>query len=99
MASRIRAMIVLVSLVCLGLAGPITVASYAAVTPTNQAECEKAGMRWKPKVGKCKQMPRRILLGERFGIFGLICAIAALMLLFQDWIRRQIGIPARDDAA
>ena len=97
MASRIRIMIALVSLVCLGLAGPLTVASYAAMMPTNQVECEKAGMRWKPKIGKCKQMPRKILsqVERVIAVIGLICVIAALMLLVEDWLRRQRGIRSR----
>ena len=87
----------LVSLVCLCLAGPITVTSYAAVMPTNQVECEKAAMRWKPKIGKCKQMPRMFLsLVERvISVIGLICVIAGLMLLVEDWLRRQRGIRSR----
>lgn len=101
MVSNTRAMIALVATVYLVLAGPITVTSFAAVTPITQADCEKAGMRWKAKAGKCKRMSGQPLSSaERAAaVIGIISAIAALVLLFEDWIRRLIGVKATGDDA
>jgi hypothetical protein len=59
-------------------------------------------MLWKPKIGKCKRMPNQSLTPVKkvAGMAGFVCAIAALILLFEDWLRRLAGIkPSRNDVS
>jgi hypothetical protein len=83
---RISRMI-MASMVVLSLAGPLMAPAFAAAPPTTQAECEKAGMRWKEKASKCRSMPGRSLSTAQkiVGLLGLMCA---LILLFQIWTGR-----------
>ena len=92
--SRVRTIITLASILYLGLVSPITLPVYAAMTPTNQADCEKAGMRWKPKADECKRIGRPLSSGRKvLAVIGLISASAALMLLLEEPIRSRIGGP------
>ena len=43
-------------IVALGLASALATPVVAAEMPTTQADCEKAGMRWKEKATKCRPL-------------------------------------------
>jgi hypothetical protein len=61
---------------------PPVAAKEAAAT---QIECEKAGMTWRPNIGKCSHIGQHRLsaIEQALGILGLACAILALWLLWR----------------
>ena len=76
---------IIVSIVALSLAGPFIAPAYATDVPATQSDCEKAGMQWKPKAGKCKPMPKSSLSPAE-SVLALIGLACALIGLFFTWI-------------
>ena len=79
-------------IVALGLASALATPVMAAEMPTTQADCEKAGMRWKEKASKCRPLreegitptlPKEVR--NVLGMIGLGCTVAGLIVLYRDW--------------
>ena len=81
-----------VFIVALALASVSATPLVAAEMPTTQADCEKAGMRWKEKASKCRPLREEGILPNVpkevrnvLGVIGLGCTVAGLLVLYRDW--------------
>ena len=79
-------------IVALGLASALATPVVAAETPTTQADCEKAGMRWKEKASECRPLRKQGILPTLFkavrnvlAMLGLGCALLGLIVLYREW--------------
>jgi hypothetical protein len=84
---------IMVSFIALSFAGPILAPAYATAVPTTQSACEEAGMKWKPKAGKCKPMPRTTLSPVK-RVLALISLGCTLVGLFYVWSEYR-NVPGR----
>jgi hypothetical protein len=71
-------------IVALGLASALAPPLVAAEMPTTQADCEKAGMRWKEKASKCRPL-REEGIRNVFGMIGLGCTLLGLIVFYREW--------------
>ena len=67
--------LIMVSIVALSLAGPFFSSASATDVPTTKAECDKAGMKWKPQANKCKPRGAGQSLSSAKRVFGLIALL------------------------
>jgi hypothetical protein len=81
-----------VLIVALGLASALATPVGAAEVPTTQADCEKAGMRWKEKASKCRPLweegihptfPKEVR--NVLGMIGLGCTLLGLIVFYREW--------------
>jgi hypothetical protein len=80
-------------IVALGLASALATPMVAAEMPTTQADCEKAGMRWKDKPSKCRPLreeegihptlPKEVR--NVLGMIGLGCTLLGLIVMYREW--------------
>ena len=80
------AMKLFAAIIALSLAGAIITPAIATKYPMTQADCEKAGLRWKKEAHKCKPFVPVVSLNpaERIlGLIGLGSAVVGLILLWR----------------
>jgi hypothetical protein len=78
MAMRRIAELIIVSIVALNLAGQFIASACATQVPKTQAECEQAGMHWKPEADKCKPTHPLSPFKKIIALIGLGCALVGL---------------------
>jgi hypothetical protein len=78
----------IISMFALNLAGPATAPAFAADIPTTEADCEKAGMKWKQKAGKCKPMPSHAPSRAEsvLALIGIGCALVGLFFIWSEYL-------------
>ena len=76
------------AIIALSLAGAIITPAIAAKYPMTQADCEKAGLKWRKVDHKCKPYVRVVNLSPAdriLGLIGLGSAVVGLILLWRDF--------------
>ena len=86
--SEPKAMKLFAAIIALSLAGAIITPAIAAKYPMTQADCEKAGLKWKKEEHKCKPYVRvvnRSRAKRILALIGLGSAVVGLIVLYRDW--------------